>query len=98
MPKPSTLKARIRGTVELLALRGIPEIRQGADLPSLCVEAADKQRLRWQAGDVLVLAQKTVSKAEGATIDLSTVWPSPKARELAAKLGKDPRFLEIVLQ
>ncbi len=60
-------------------------------------DALDTDRLRPRAGDVIVVAQKIVSKAEGRTVDVATVTPSPAAEKLAAEIGKDPRLVEIVL-
>lgn len=76
------------------ALPGIPEVRPGDDLAGL-IGAAAGGDLR--AGDVLVLAHKVVSKAEGALADLRTVTPSDRARELAQPFGKDPRHVQVVL-
>lgn len=79
------------------ALPGIPEVTAGADLAALVSDALAAAQLTLVAGDVLVLAQKVVSKAEGRRVDLRDVTPSARAREIAARIGKDPRFVEIVL-
>jgi coenzyme F420-0:L-glutamate ligase / coenzyme F420-1:gamma-L-glutamate ligase len=84
--------------IEIIAIRGVPEIHPGDDLPALLVQAAGRQRLRFSNGDVLVVAQKIVSKSEGALAALAAVAPSPLALELAPTLKKDPRFVEIILQ
>jgi coenzyme F420-0:L-glutamate ligase/coenzyme F420-1:gamma-L-glutamate ligase len=68
---------------------GLPEVRPGDDLAALLVAAAD--------GDVLVVAHKVVSKAEGAIVALDGVRPSARARRLAAALGRDPRHVQVVL-
>ncbi|MCS7250856.1 MAG: coenzyme F420-0:L-glutamate ligase [Anaerolineae bacterium] len=82
--------------IVLLPLRGLPIIQPGDDLVALLAEA-----LRcWggaQEGDVLVIAHKIVSKAEGRFVRLSEVTPSPRARDLAQTTGKDPRLLEVIL-
>ncbi len=65
---------------------------------AILAAAVRKQGLRWESGDVLVLAQKIVSKSEGAVVDLSRIAPSPAAQTLAEKLGRDARFFEVVLQ
>ena len=87
------------GAAELRLLRipGLPEIRKGDDLGELVVAAAGKSGLRFEDGDILVVAQKIVSKAEGRVVSLETVTPSAKAQELAAKLKKDARAIEVVL-
>lgn len=78
-------------------LPGLPEIRRGDDLATLILAAFRRADLALQAGDVLVVAQKIVSKAEGRSVDLKTVTPSSKAVELAARVQKDARFVEVVL-
>jgi coenzyme F420-0:L-glutamate ligase/coenzyme F420-1:gamma-L-glutamate ligase len=78
-------------------LPGLPEIRRGDDLATLIFAALRRADLALQAGDVLVVAQKIVSKAEGRSVDLRTITPSSKAVELAARVQKDARFVEVVL-
>jgi coenzyme F420-0:L-glutamate ligase/coenzyme F420-1:gamma-L-glutamate ligase len=78
-------------------LPGLPEIRRGDDLATLILAALRRADLALQAGDVLVVAQKIVSKAEGRSVDLTTITPSSKAVELAARVQKDARFVELVL-
>ena len=72
-------------------------MRPGDDLAALIVAALEKAELRPGAGDILVVAQKVVSKAQGRYVDLATVVPSPRARELAAEVDKDPRLVEVIL-
>lgn len=84
-------------SVSLHALPGIPLIEPGDDLAGLLANALRESGLELMDGDILVLAQKIVSKAEGLYVELDAVEPSPRARELAEKLGKDPRHVEIVL-
>ena len=79
--------------VELRAVEGLPEIRPGDDLGALIAEAAPGLR----SGDVVVVAQKVVSKAEGRLRDLTTVTVSNRARDLAERLGADPRLVQVVL-
>jgi coenzyme F420-0:L-glutamate ligase/coenzyme F420-1:gamma-L-glutamate ligase len=85
-------------TLQLFRIPGLPEIERGADLARQIVAAAKKAGLKFEAGDVLVVAQKIISKAEGALVRLSTVNPSAEARELAEQLKKDPRVIEAVLK
>jgi coenzyme F420-0:L-glutamate ligase/coenzyme F420-1:gamma-L-glutamate ligase len=75
-------------------LPGIPEVRAGDDLAALLARAAGTTL---RPGDVLAIAHKIVSKAEGAVVDLSTVHPSDRARELGERLGRDPRHVQVVL-
>ena len=90
-------KVRVSG-LELIAIPGMPEIRSGDDLATRIVEAAKKAGLRFADGDIAVVAQKVVSKAEGAVVALGSVAPSEKAQALAADLKKDARAIEIVLR
>lgn len=83
--------------VSLIPLAGIPLVEPGDDLAAIAAAALQANALVPAAGDVLVVAQKVVSKAEGRYVDLATVEPSPRALELAAEIDKDPRFVEIVL-
>jgi coenzyme F420-0:L-glutamate ligase / coenzyme F420-1:gamma-L-glutamate ligase len=84
--------------LRLFPIPGLPEIRKGEDLPRRIVAAARKAGLSFEDGDILVVAQKIVSKAEGAVVRLATVTPSPKAQALAEQLKKDARAVELVLQ
>src|SRR6185436_200868 len=82
--------------VELLAVPGLPMVKAGDDLARLIGERLTGE-LALRPGDVVVLAQKIVSKAEGRMVELSTVKPSPRAIELAAEVQKDPRLVELIL-
>lgn len=84
--------------VELHALHGLPHVRPGDDLAALVLAALDRQRLTLQPGDVLVLAQKIVSKAEGRLVDLASVVPSQRALDLAIAVAKDARLVELILR
>ena len=84
--------------VTLIALAGLPMVRAGDDLAALLAAAIRAQADGLRRGDVVVVAQKIVSKAEARTIDLATVAPSERAIALAAEVGKDARFVELVLQ
>jgi coenzyme F420-0:L-glutamate ligase/coenzyme F420-1:gamma-L-glutamate ligase len=82
----------------LISLPGIPLIKPGDDLPGILLAALQRAGLALADGDILVLAQKIVSKTEGRLVNLTTVSPSVRAVEVAALVGKDPRFVELVLQ
>ncbi len=82
---------------EVIGVEGLPEIGAGADLGRLIVEAAAKQGTALEAGDLLVVSQKVVSKAEGRIVRLSAVSPSPRALAMASELGRDPRLIEVIL-
>jgi coenzyme F420-0:L-glutamate ligase / coenzyme F420-1:gamma-L-glutamate ligase len=81
--------------LRVIPLRGIPELDEGDDLGALVVEAAARAG-GLEAGDVLVVAQKAVSKVEGRVIELAGIEPSDRARELAG--DADPRRLEVILR
>jgi coenzyme F420-0:L-glutamate ligase/coenzyme F420-1:gamma-L-glutamate ligase len=83
--------------LEAIALPGMPLVRPGDDLAGLIAGALARAGLALAAGDVLVVAQKIVSKAEGCMVRLESVVPSAEARRLAARSGKDPRLVEIIL-
>ncbi|MDL1911255.1 coenzyme F420-0:L-glutamate ligase [Chloroflexi bacterium CFX6] len=82
----------------LTPLPGIPLIRHGDDLADILVKALNETGIQLQDGDILVLAQKIVSKAEGRTVNLATVTPSQRALELAEQTQKEARFIELVLR
>ena len=73
-------------------------VKPGDSLPRLILQALQRMQTRLQDGDILVLAQKIVSKAEGRLVNLATVRPSPRALELGIQIDKDPRLLELVLR
>jgi coenzyme F420-0:L-glutamate ligase / coenzyme F420-1:gamma-L-glutamate ligase len=82
--------------IELDALPGLPEVRPGDDLPGLLAAAAERiGGLR--PTDVLAIAHKVVSKAEGRIVALADVAPGERARALAAEHGKDPRHVQVIL-
>jgi coenzyme F420-0:L-glutamate ligase/coenzyme F420-1:gamma-L-glutamate ligase len=80
------------------ALEGFPLIRSGDDLARIIVETAGKNGLGFEDGDVIVVAQKIFSKAEGRVFNLGDVAASRRAQRLARIVRKDPRFVELVLR
>jgi coenzyme F420-0:L-glutamate ligase/coenzyme F420-1:gamma-L-glutamate ligase len=80
------------GELRVLPVAGMPEVREGDRVGQLIAE-----RTELEPGDVVVIAQKVVSKAEGQVRNLSEIVPSAQARELAEKLGKEAEFVELVL-
>ncbi len=84
--------------ISLTALDGIPEIKPGDDLGALIAAALAAAGIGLEAEDVLIVTQKVVSKAEGRVVELSSVTPRAEAQEWAARWGKDPRQVELVLQ
>jgi coenzyme F420-0:L-glutamate ligase / coenzyme F420-1:gamma-L-glutamate ligase len=87
-----------RVPIKLISVPGLPEIREGNDLARLIAAAARNARIAFRNGDILVVAQKVVSKAEGRLARLSTIEPSAHASQLASKAGRDPRLVEIILR
>jgi coenzyme F420-0:L-glutamate ligase/coenzyme F420-1:gamma-L-glutamate ligase len=83
--------------VALVPLAGIKLVEPGDDLAAIAVAAFAANGIVPETGDVLVVAQKIVSKAEGRYVDVTTVEPSERAVALAAEVDKDPRFVEVVL-
>src|SRR5580693_8210590 len=84
-------------SLEVVALQGLPLIGAGDDLVELVASAFKQNGITPRAGDVLVVAQKIVSKAEGRVVDLATIKPSAQAVALAADVDKDPRLVEVIL-
>ena len=81
----------------IIGLEGVPMVQAGDDLAALTLAAYEATGLAPADGDVLVVAQKIVSKAEGRMVEVATVEPSAEAIALAAEVDKDPRFVEVVL-
>jgi coenzyme F420-0:L-glutamate ligase/coenzyme F420-1:gamma-L-glutamate ligase len=84
-------------SLTIAPLPGVPEVRPGDDLGALLAAAAQRLRGGLAAGDVLAVAHKVVSKAEGRVVALGDVTPGERARALAAEHGKDPRLVELIL-
>ena len=82
----------------LTALPGIPEVVHGAKLVQLLAEALERAGKTLESGDVVVIAQKIVSKAEGRQVSLAEITPSTRALEIARIVDKDPRLVELVLR
>jgi coenzyme F420-0:L-glutamate ligase/coenzyme F420-1:gamma-L-glutamate ligase len=83
--------------IEIRPVTGMGEVTPGDDLAAELASGLARAGLGLRAGDILVVTQKIVSKAEGRFVDLATVEPGAKARELAEKTGKDARLVELVL-
>ena len=81
----------------LTPLQGIPLVKAGDDLPVIITAALKNTVLTLQDGDILVIAQKIISKAEGRLVNLTTVTPGARALGYAEVTGKDPRLLELIL-
>ena len=85
-------------TLQFIRIAGVPLVEPGANLAGLIAAALRSAREIPSAGDVIAVAQKIVSKAEGRIVLLATVEPSPRAHEIAAQAHKDPRVVELILR
>lgn len=83
--------------LEIFAIPNLPMVQAGDDLAGLIQSGLDRMGQELRDSDVVVLAQKIVSKSEGRTVDLATVVPSAEAERLGAEVGKDPRVVEVIL-
>lgn len=82
----------------LMSIPHIPHVQPGDNVAELLLAALAQAGMVLQDGDVLAIAQKIVSKAEGRLVKLAEVTPGPRAQEVAAQTGKDPRLVELILQ
>jgi coenzyme F420-0:L-glutamate ligase/coenzyme F420-1:gamma-L-glutamate ligase len=82
---------------DAFALPGLPLVKEGDDLAAIIAEAGERAGRPLAPGDIVVIAQKIVSKAEGRFLDLRTVTPSRRAYELAELCDKDPRLVQAIL-
>jgi coenzyme F420-0:L-glutamate ligase/coenzyme F420-1:gamma-L-glutamate ligase len=96
-PPPDAPPARAP-RLEVFGIRGLPELRPGDDLSGLALAAAAAQGTPFASGDVVVLSQKAVSKAEGRLVRLDDVTPSALAVEVGRAHKKDPRLIEVILR
>jgi coenzyme F420-0:L-glutamate ligase / coenzyme F420-1:gamma-L-glutamate ligase len=83
--------------LEIIPVSGMPEVHEGDEIGALIAAAGAESGIRLADGDVVVVAQKVVSKAEGRLRDLTEVEPGERAAELGERLGKDPRLVELIL-
>ncbi len=84
--------------LSLIALPGLPEVRAGDSLAVLILDGVQRAGQQVQPGDIIVIAQKIVSKAEGRCVALDDIVPSTHAHELAQAAQKDPRMMELLLR
>jgi len=90
--------AEVQQRLVIFPLTGIPLVREGDDLATLLEQAMAGCGLSLQSGDVLVVAQKIVSKAEGRVVRLRDVQPTARAVELGEITDKDPRMVQLILE
>ncbi len=91
------LSKRRRNDFRAFAVHGIPEVAEGDDLAALIAEGLLRGAQHLEAGDIVVVAQKIVSKAEGRMLPLADFTPSGEAHRIASEIGKDPRKIEAIL-
>ncbi len=84
--------------ISIYEVRGLPDIKIGDDLSKLITDSAKRQGVGLRQKDVVVLAQKIISKAEGRVIQLSKIRPSDVATSLGKSLDRDPRLVEVILK
>lgn len=80
------------------ALQGFPLVKPGDDVAKIIVEIVEKNDLKFENGDIVVIAQKIISKAEARIVRLKGIVPSEKAEQIAKSIGKSPKFVELVLK
>ncbi len=83
--------------IQLIGLTEIPLVSEGDDLSDLILKSAEIQQITLENGDILVVAETLISKAEGNFIDLDAITPSKEAIEMAKKTGKDPKLVEAII-
>src|SRR5713226_145439 len=84
--------------LSILPVKGIPDIKEGDELGKMIVKKVEDQGDEFQRGDIAIISQKVVSKAEGRVLPLSKIKPSDFAETIANETGKDPRQVEVVLR
>jgi coenzyme F420-0:L-glutamate ligase/coenzyme F420-1:gamma-L-glutamate ligase len=88
----------LSSTIQLTPILGIPEIRPGDDIGAMIARSAVGMKFEVADGDIVVVAQKIVSKTEGRLVDLESIAPSEFALEIAGRQNRDPRLIEIILR
>lgn len=84
--------------LQIFAPRGVPHVQPGDDIGAICFAACEDNGIGLKSADVIVLAQKIISKAENRYVELADVAPTPRALALASETGKDPRLVEAILR
>jgi coenzyme F420-0:L-glutamate ligase/coenzyme F420-1:gamma-L-glutamate ligase len=98
MEPPATSQLRVDSELRVVALPGVPTVDPGDDLVAVVHDSLRRNEIELRSSDVLVIASKVVSRAEGCFVDLASVTPSERARRLAAETDKDPRLVELILR
>lgn len=95
---PNAGELRVGSELSVRSIRGVPGVEPGDDLIALITNALDSAEVRLVDGDVVVVASKILSRAEGRFVDLSSVEPGDEATRLAEEVEKDPRLVELILR
>jgi coenzyme F420-0:L-glutamate ligase/coenzyme F420-1:gamma-L-glutamate ligase len=88
----------LSSTIQLTPILGIPEIRPGDDIGAMIAHSVAGMKFKLADGDIVVVAQKIVSKREGRLVDLESITPSEFARSIAGRQNRDPRLIEVILR
>ena len=84
--------------LEVSALNHVPSIKENDDIAEIILKSINKDSLELEDNDIVVIAQKIISKAEGCLVDLASITPSSESIKIAEKTGKDPRLVELIFQ
>ena len=84
--------------LEVIALNNVPSIKENDDIAKIIIDNSREDNLEIQKNDIVVIAQKIISKSEGRLIDLQTVFASDQAKEIAKQASKDARLVELIIQ
>ena len=84
--------------LEVIALNNVPSIKENDDIAKIIIDNSKEDNLEIQKNDIVVIAQKIISKSEGPLIDLQTVFASDQAKEIAKQASKDARLVELIIQ
>jgi coenzyme F420-0:L-glutamate ligase/coenzyme F420-1:gamma-L-glutamate ligase len=85
-------------TVTVIGLEKIPLVKPGDDAARLIIDAVKAENLELTNGDVVVVSQKIVSKADGLLVDISSIKPNRRSKLISKRVGKDPRLIELILE
>ncbi len=84
--------------ITILPVKGLPDVKRGDDIAKLITTSLGRQKTGLRVGDIIVIAQKIVSKAEGRVVSLAKIKPSAFALGMAGEMDKDPRHVEVILR
>jgi len=96
--EPATGDFQVGSELVVRAVSGVPTVERGDDLYEVVASTFDRAEIELRGGDVVVLASKVVSRAEGCFVDLGTITPGNRALALAEEVEKDPRLVELILR